>query len=76
MTNKNSSLWLSGLLTGAFLGYYLYTNRAKFPEQKQKLKTLLSDLKDVAADLKTRIITTGEEAVNSTKSAIDSSKEY
>ena len=38
MKNKNSSLWLSGLLTGAVLGYYLYKNRDKMPEQKEKMK--------------------------------------
>ena len=44
MNNKNSSLWVTGLLTGAVLGYYLYKNRDKMPEQKEKLKTLISDL--------------------------------
>ncbi len=75
MTNKNSSLWLSGLVTGAFLGYYLYKNKDKMPDQKEKLKSLLSDLKGVAADLKTRLISTGNEAVNVTKSALDSAKD-
>lgn len=75
MNNKNSSLWVSGLLTGAVLGYYLYKNRDKMPEQKEKLKTLISDLKDVAADLKSRIVTTGNEAISATKSAIDTAKD-
>lgn len=75
MNNKNSSLWISGLLTGAVLGYYLYKNRDKMPEQKEKLKTLISDLKEVALDLKTKIVTTGNEAVNATKSAIDTAKD-
>lgn len=75
MNNKNSSLWVSGLLTGAVLGYYLYKNRDKMPEQKEKLKTLISDLKEVAVDLKSRIVTTGNEAVNATKSAFDNAKD-
>lgn len=75
MSNKSSSLWISGLLTGAVLGYYLYKNRDKMPEQKEKLKTLISDLKEVALDLKTRIASTADEAVSATKSAIGTAKD-
>ncbi len=77
MKNKavNSSLWLSGLVTGAFLGYYLYKNRDKMPGQKEKLKTLVEDLKGVAGDLKSRLMSTSNEAVNATKTAFETAKE-
>ena len=77
MNNKtvNTSLWLSGLVTGALAGYFLYKNRDKMDGQKEKLKTLVKDLKVVASDLKSRLITTSTEAVNSTKSALESANE-
>lgn len=77
MNNKavNNSLWLSGLVTGALVGYFLYKNRDKMDGQKEKLKTLVKDLKVVASDLKSRLITTSTEAVNSTKSALETAKE-
>jgi hypothetical protein len=77
MNNKavNNSLWLSGLVTGALVGYFLYKNRDKMDGQKEKLKTLVKDLKVVASDLKSRLITTSTEAVNSTKSALESANE-
>lgn len=71
----NNSLWLSGLLTGALAGYFLYKNRSKMDGQKEKLNTLLKDLKGVALDLKDRFNTTSTEAVNSTKSALESANE-
>lgn len=78
MNNKavNNTLWLSGLVTGALVGYFLYKNRDKMDGQKEKLKTLVKDLKEVATDFKSRLIATSTEAVNSTKSAVDSAKEY
>ncbi len=77
MNNKiNNSLWLSGLVTGAVVGYFLYKNRDKMDGQKEKLKTLVKDLKEVATEFKSRLISTGTEAVNSTKSAVESAKEY
>lgn len=77
MNNKavNNSLWLSGLVTGALVGYFLYKNRDKMDGQKEKLKTLVKDLKVVASDLKSRLITTSTAAVNSTKSALESANE-
>lgn len=77
MNNKavNNSLWLSGLVTGALVGYFLYKNRDKMDGQKEKLKTLVKDLKGVALDLKDRLITTSTDAVNSTKSALESANE-
>ena len=77
MNNKavNNSLWLSGLVTGALVGYFLYKNRDKMDGQKEKLKILVKDLKVVASDLKSRLITTSTEAVNSTKSALESANE-
>lgn len=76
MNNKaNNSLWLSGLVTGALVGYFLYKNRDKMDGQKEKLKTLVKDLKGVALDLKDRLITTSNDAVNSTKSALESANE-
>lgn len=77
MNNKavNNSLWLSGLVTGALVGYFLYKNRDKMDGQKEKLKTLVKDLKVVASDLKSRLISTSTEAVNSTKSALETANE-
>lgn len=77
MNNKavNNSLWLSGLATGVLVGYFLYKNRDKMDGQKEKLKTLVRDLKVVASDLKSRLKTTSTEAVNSTKSALESASE-
>ncbi len=71
----NNSLWLSGLVTGALVGYFLYKNRDNMDGQKEKLKTLVKDLKVVASDLKTRLISTSNELVNSTKSALESANE-
>jgi hypothetical protein len=77
MNNKavNNSIWLSGLVTGALAGYFLYKNRDKMDGQKEKLKTLVNELKGVALDLKNRLKTTSAEAVNSTKSALESANE-
>lgn len=77
MNNKavNNSLWLSGLVTGALVGYFLYKNRDKMDGQKEKLKTLVKDLKVVASDLKSRLISTSTEVVNSTKSALETANE-
>lgn len=77
MNNKavNNSLWLSGLVTGALVGYFLYKNRDKMDGQKEKLKTLVKDLKVVASDLKSRLISTSTEMVNSTKSALETANE-
>jgi len=36
----NNSLWLSGLVTGALVGYFLYKNRDNMDGQKEKLKML------------------------------------
>jgi len=71
----NNSLWLSGLVTGVLVGYFLYKNRDNMDGQKEKLKTLVKDLKVVATDLKTRLISTSNELVNSTKSALESANE-
>lgn len=77
MNNKavNNSLWLSGLVTGALVGYFLYKNRDKMDGQKERMKTLVKDLKVVASDLKSRLISTSTEAVNSTKSALETANE-
>lgn len=77
MNNKavNNSLWLSGLVTGALVGYFLYKNRDKMDGQKEKLKTLVKDLKVVASDLKSRLISTSTEVVNSTKSVLETANE-
>lgn len=77
MNNKavNNSLWLSDLVTGALVGYFLYKNRDKMDGQKERMKTLVNDLKAVALDLKSRLISTSTEAVNSTKSALETAIE-
>lgn len=77
MNNKvvNNSLWLSGLVTGALVGYYLYKNKDKMDGQKEMLKTLVNDLKAVASGLKSRLISKSTEMVNSTKSALETANE-
>lgn len=77
MNNKvvNNSLWLSGLVTGALVGYFLYKNKDKMDGQKEMLKTLVNDLKAVASGLKSRLISKSTEMVNSTKSALETANE-
>lgn len=77
MNNKvvNNSLWLSGLVTGALVGYYLYKNKDKMDGQKEVMKTLVNDLKAVASGLKSRLISKSTEMVNSTKSALETANE-
>lgn len=45
---KNSklsmSLWLGGLVSGIFAGYYLYQNREKLGPQKDKMMKILGNL--------------------------------
>lgn len=77
MNNKvvNNSLWLSGLVTGALVGYFLYKNKDKMDGQKEVMKTLVNDLKAVASGLKSRLISKSTEMVNSTKSALETANE-
>lgn len=71
----NTSLWLGGLITGAAVGVYLYKNKDQYEPQKEKLNSLLSDLQGIAGDLKSRLLSAGQEGLNATKTALQSAKE-
>lgn len=71
----NKTMWLSGLVTGALVGAYLYKNKDQYASQREKLNGLLTDLQSVAGDLKSRLLAAGQEGLNATKSALNSAKE-
>ena len=71
----NKTMWLSGLVTGALVGAYLYKNKDQYSSQREKLNGLLTDLQGVAGDLKSRLLAAGQEGLNATKSALNSAKE-
>ncbi|WP_057935911.1 hypothetical protein [Algoriphagus resistens] len=71
----NKTLWLSGLITGAFVGAYLYKNKDDFGPQKEKLNSLLGDFQSIIGDLKTRLLEAKSEGLEATKSALQSAKD-
>ncbi|PZX55465.1 hypothetical protein LV84_02603 [Algoriphagus ratkowskyi] len=71
----NKTLWLSGLLTGALVGAYLYKNKDDFGPQKKKLDKLIGDVKDILGDLKTKMIEAKSEGLEATKTALLSAKD-
>ena len=71
----NKSLWLSGLLTGALVGAYLYKNKDDFGPQKKKLNKLMDDVKDVLGDMRTRMLEAKSEGLDATKAALNSAKD-
>lgn len=75
MTKFNKTLWLSGLLTGAVVGAYLYKNKEQYGPQKEKMNKLLGELQSVVIDLKGKLLHVGQEGLDATKSAINSAKE-
>ena len=71
----NKTLWLSGVLTGALIGAYLYKNKDDFEPQKKKLNKLLGDVKDMVGDLKAKLAEAKSEGIESTKNALQAAKE-
>ncbi|MEB2774116.1 hypothetical protein SYJ56_02295 [Algoriphagus sp. D3-2-R+10] len=71
----NKTLWFSGLLTGAFVGAYLYKNKDEFGPQKEKLNSLIGDFQSILGDLKSKILEAKTEGLEATKSAIQSAKD-
>ncbi|MEB2779111.1 hypothetical protein [Algoriphagus persicinus] len=71
----NKTLWLSGLLTGAVVGVYLYKNREEFGPQKEKLNSLLGDFQSIIGDLKTKLLEAKTDGLEATKSALKSAKD-
>jgi len=71
----NKTLWLSGLLTGALVGAYLYKNKDDFGPQKEKLNSLLVDFQSIIGDLKTKLLEAKTEGLDATKVALQSAKD-
>lgn len=71
----NKTLWLSGLITGALIGAYLYKNKDDFGPQKKKLDKLLGDVKDILGDLKSKMLEAKSDGLEATKAALQSAKE-
>ncbi len=71
----NKTLWLSGLLTGALIGAYLYKNKDEFGPQKEKLNGLLKDFQSVLGDMKIKILEAKTDGLEATKAALKSAKD-
>jgi hypothetical protein len=71
----NKTLWLSGLLTGALVGAYLYKNKDDFGPQKKKLNKLMDDVKDILGDMRTKMLEAKSDGLDATKAALQSAKE-
>lgn len=74
-SSVNKTLWLSGLVTGALVGVYLYQNRDQYGPQKEKLNELMGDLQNLAGDMKTRLKSASKELQAATKELQAASKE-
>lgn len=71
----NKTLWLSGLVTGALVGAYLYKNKDDFGSQKEKLNSLLGDFQSILGDLKTKLLEVKSEGLEATKAVFMSAKD-
>lgn len=71
----NKTLWLSGLVTGALVGAYLYKNKDDFGPQKEKLNSLLGDFQSLMGDFKTKLLEAKSEGLEVTKTALQSAKD-
>lgn len=71
----NKTLWLSGLVTGALVGAYIYKNKDDFGPQKKKLNSLLGDFQSLLGDLKVKILDAKSEGLEATKAALQTAKE-
>lgn len=75
MKSINKTLWVSGLVTGALVGVYLYKNQDQYESQKEKINSLLVDLQQVAGELKTKLVEASQEGLTATKTALNAAKE-
>lgn len=71
----NKTLWLSGLVTGALVGAYLYKNKDDFGPQKEKLNSLLGDFQSMLGDVKSKLLEAKSEGLEATKAALKSAKD-
>ena len=71
----NKTIWLSGLLTGAMVGAYLYKNKDDFGPQKEKLNSLLGDFQSMLGDVKSRLLEAKSEGFEATKTALQAAKD-
>ncbi len=71
---KNSklsmSLWLGGLVSGIFAGYYLYQNREKLGPQKEKMMKLLGELQKTSEQIGKKLKEAGIEGIEKGKKTI------
>ena len=71
---KNSklsmSLWLGGLISGVFAGYYLYQNREKLGPQKDKMMKVLGDLQKTSEQIGKKLKEAGIEGIEKGKKTI------
>lgn len=71
---KNSkltmTLWLGGLASGIFAGYYLYQNREKLGPQKEKMLKLLSELQKASEQIGKKLKDAGIEGIEKGKKTI------
>lgn len=78
MTMKNSklsmSLWLGGLVSGIFAGYYLYQNREKLGPQKEKMIKLLGEIQKTSEQLGKKLKDAGLEGLEKSKKSIAKTK--
>lgn len=71
---KNSklsmTLWIGGLVSGVFAGYYLYQNREKLGPQKDKMVKLLGDLQKTSEQIGKKLKEAGIEGIEKGKKTI------
>lgn len=71
---KNSklsmSLWLGGLISGIFAGYYLYQNREKLGPQKDKMVKLLGELQRTSEQIGKKLKEAGIEGIEKGKKTL------
>lgn len=71
---KNSklsmSLWLGGLVSGIFAGYYLYQNREKLGPQKDKMVKLLGELQKTSEQIGKKLKEAGIEGIEKGKKTL------
>ena len=64
------TLWLGGLASGIFAGYYLYQNREKLGPQKEKMLKLLSELQKTSEQIGKKLKDAGIEGIEKGKKTI------
>ena len=71
---KNSklsmTLWIGGLVSGVFAGYYLYQNREKLGPQKDKMVKLLGELQKTSEQIGKKLKEAGIEGIEKGKKTL------